>query len=266
MANEPYDDALWSFVTVSVDETLKGPRRTEVRFAVRIWNDPEARALDRWRTTGAPLLVSLRTSRKFDDPYAGVAYESARYEFVLRSGTVEDSIVPLLDGAPSVVTMDPALLDSAKAILVSARAETRASDLVDQKSGAGIFRAEIPSEWKDHLGSGFDHMMVTMPVGPRLERRARAWLVARDPRLNWWGVRALGLFRTEANARLLRRCRATLPLELPSRDSSWNGGPNGEMPPDAELLPLTRAEIDRILRAWNLPKETTMVPKTRVRG
>ncbi len=225
---------VWYDATFAVAETLKGPRRRSVTFAVRhLWGPTPAE----WRAKRRELLLFLVDSKR----RLGEDADYARAPFALRP---HDGAVLALDGASPdrayAATFD--VLDTRARILDAARAAATST-------ATSSHRLDVPSDAPAfgalYAGSA---VWMTVPVDARLEQLALAWIASKDLGTREEGVGALAHFRSPANIAVVKRLLADPDFAVVTE--------SGKSPVRRFLV---RSRAHQVLDAWGVRHATPTI-------
>lgn len=201
---EPIESDDWHTLyhaTISVDSTIKGPRRKQVQIVVDSRKDPGHTA--QWKKEGARLLIFLQESKYLAG--GGVSYY-AREGYAPRGGYDEDAICELRDGA------------KVQAFTSGLRPLSKPEDLIDTARQAakeepkGVCPAativDVPEEAyrnQELVTRPFNGgLSLKVPIDDRLEDLAHQWVRSTDKDVRVTGAKSLCWFRTDDNVEVLR--------------------------------------------------------------
>ncbi len=187
---------VWQTVAFRVEETLKGEKRTTVRFAVDASGSGDK--INLWRNEGRPLIVFLDDSRKLAARMAGSSGLSGRryvrFSVAPRSGYVSDSFLELADDAKTpAYTLALQRLKKPEEVLQAVKQPLAAPQEPGQLHECSI---RLPN--RGNLDT------LTVPIDARLEEAARQWVLSKEMDFREEGAIALLYFQSKANADLLK--------------------------------------------------------------
>lgn len=178
-------DVVWYDATVTVAETLKGPKLRTVKIAVRhLYGATPAE----WRAKKSEMLLFLVDSKRRvadDKDYAKAPYALRPHDgaaLVLSGPTPDRAYSSSFD-----------VLDTRDTILAAARAGATST-------ATRSHRLDVPFDAPAfHALYGGSAVWMTVPVDARLETLALGWVTATDMSTREEGVGALAHFRTPSN-------------------------------------------------------------------
>jgi hypothetical protein len=197
----------WVTVTLKVRATLKGKAPETIVFVIEQVRGMET--LLGWKKSGQPVLwflVDIR-DRKEEIPRDFPAQPQGKLR--LREHCVnflDTSAVAL--GSPKagkrvprpMFSMDFQVLDEEDKILEAVKAEVARH----QKGAIRAIRIPMPRQVAARSGRSGDVNVLYVPVNDRLEQLAHVWVRSKEDWVRQAGVQALGQFKSEANAAILK--------------------------------------------------------------
>jgi hypothetical protein len=227
-------DVVWYSATVTVAETLKGPKRRTVTFAVRhLYGATPAD----WRAKKREMLLFLVDSKR----RGGDDKDYAKAPWALRP---HDGAALVLSGP----TPDRAYSSSFDVL------DTRAAILAAVRAGATStatrsHRLDVPSDAPAfHALWGGSAVWMTVPVDARLETLALGWVASNDMSTREEGVGALAHFRTPSNIAV---------MESHLADPDFAVVTESVKKPVRRFL--VRAAAHQTLQAWGVPHSTPVI-------
>ena len=222
---------VWEESTLRVTETLKGPKKDDLKFASRLIGTGEKPSL--WKKEGCEILLFLSEGKRLRDN--DKKYANHEWAFL----TVEQSAFRL-DRPPLQPMFDTAFAayKTKKDILSATRAALRTMQAVKPES------LRVPVPWPspayDALYGG-SAVYLAIPLDTSIEIRAREWFGGKDEELATSAVAILGRFRSEENL-------ATVKKAL-SDSRSWTENAGGKHP--RKVYPVRREAV-RVLKEWKV--------------
>ncbi len=182
-------DVVWYYLTVRVDERLKGKVGDQVTLIIR---DLAGLAPTAWRDRGEDRLWFLVDSaRRVKDDR-----DYARARWALRPG---DGATLALDGGTALYTADFAALTARDAILAAVRAAATST-------ATRVIHLDAPYDSPAFRGLyGGSAVWINVPVDAALEARALAWTTSSELGLRERAATVLASFRSPHNIGVLQR-------------------------------------------------------------
>jgi hypothetical protein len=206
-AGETESQWQWVTVTLTVRATLKGKAPETIVFVIEQVRGVET--LPRWKESGQAVLWFLvdigdrkeEIPRDFPGPPQGRLRLRELGAKFLGTAAVELASPKAGKRVPSpVFSMDFQVLDDEDKILEAVKAEAARQ----QKGEVSAIRLSMPRKVAARSGRSGDVNVLYVPVNDRLEQLALDWVRSKEDWLRQAGVRALGPFKSEANAAVLR--------------------------------------------------------------
>lgn len=197
----------WVRVTLKVRATLKGKAPETIVFVIDQVRGMET--LPGWKESGQPVLWFLvnigdrkeEMPRDFPvQPQGKLRLREHWVKFVNTSAVALGSPKTGKRVPHPVFSMDFQVLDGEDKILDAVKAEVARQ----QKGASRAIRIPMPREVAARSGRSGDVNVLYVPVNDRLEQLAHTWVRLKEDWVRQAGVQALGQFKSEAHAAILK--------------------------------------------------------------
>ena len=237
-----------TIVTLKVDETIKGPKLSEVVFATTSETDRDGHnEIEPLCNSGKEILLFLMATDR------NIGYRSGRPNEMAPYCTHASSTAPFtyLDLDPTVhakiptlaMTMDFKPITQPQAVLSATKKLVKQNQPASPpcRLGWNIWGLD-PTKPNLNGWSGYDGMKLTVPANAHLESLARGWIKSSDINTRFVGLLALEPFPSKTNEALINQ----LLQRLENQTAEANTKP---------VVTRMTTEASRILKAWNKSKQ-----------